>query len=246
MNNVLASNTMSLTFLEAVKSVVPTLAPTHLRVLEALLFAPNHAASAGQLRILLGLGAVVQVNAAMGHIGRKVQATLGAHPEGLSTGEYEWWHVIATGEHTDGRGFVWQLRREVVEGLQACGFKASDDRLSNEVSHAEQLFEGAVRYDTVKAYERDTKARTRCIEAHGAVCVVCGFDFGINYGASAAGFIHVHHIRALASIGKQYEVNPTEDLRPVCPNCHAVIHMTNPPRTIEQVRAMLHSPDLKP
>lgn len=237
---------MSLTFLEAVKSVVPTLAPTHLRVLEALLFAPNHAASAGQLRILLGLGAVVQVNATMGHIGRKVHAAFGAHPEGLNPGEYEWWHVIATGEHTDGHGFVWQLRQEVVAGLQAYGFKASGDPLSNEVFPAEQLFEGAVRYETVKAYERDTKARARCIEAHGAVCAVCGFDFGINYGAPAAGFIHVHHIRALASIGTQYEVNPIEDLRPVCPNCHAVIHMTNPPRTIEEVRDLLHSSSLKP
>lgn len=243
MNNVLASNIMSLTFLEAVRSVVPTLVPTQLRVLEALLFAPSHAASAGQLRILLGLGAVVQVNAAMGHIGRKVQAALGAHPEGLSTGEYEWWHVIATGEHTDGHGFVWQLRQEVVAGLQACGFKASGDPLPNEVSHSEQLVEGAVRQVTVNAYERNPVARARCIEAHGAVCVACGFDFGINYGASASGFIHVHHIRALASIGTQYEVNPIEDLRPVCPNCHAVIHMTNPPRSIEEVRAMLHSPD---
>jgi hypothetical protein len=43
--------------------------------------------------------------------------------------------------------------------------------------------------------------------------------------------------RRLASIGTQSSVNPIRDLRPVCPNCHAVIHSTTPPRTIDQVRA---------
>ena len=232
---------MPITFVEAVQSVVPFLAPAHRQVLEALLFAPRHAASAGQLRTLLNLAAVVQVNSAMGNIGRKVQAAFGAHPEGLAAGEYEWWHVVATGEHTKDRGFVWQLREEVVAGLQACGFKASGDLLPNEVADAEQLVEGAVRQVTVNAYERNPVARARCIAAHGAICAVCSFDFGRAYGASASGFIHVHHIRTLASIGVQYEVNPIEDLRPVCPNCHAVIHMATPPRSIEEVKAMLSS-----
>ncbi|MBE2241535.1 MAG: HNH endonuclease [Burkholderiaceae bacterium] len=111
--------------------------------------------------------------------------------------------------------------------------------MPNEVSHAGQLVEGAVRQVSVNAYERNPVARARCIEAHGAVCVVCNFDFGAVYGPSASGFIHVHHIKALASIGTQYEVDPIEDLRPVCPNCHAVIHMATPARSIEEVKAML-------
>lgn len=232
---------MPKTFVEAIQSVVPSLVPVHRQVLEALLFAPGHAASAGQLRTLLNLSAVVQVNAAMGQIGRKVQAAFGAHPEGLAAGEYEWWHVVATGEHSKNRGFVWQLREKVVVGLQACGFKASGDSLPNEVADAEQLVEGAVRQVIVNAYERNPVARARCIAAHGAVCAVCGFDFSLTYGASASGFIHVHHIRPLASIGVQYEVNPIEDLRPVCPNCHVVIHMANPPNSIGEVKAMLAS-----
>lgn len=232
---------MSLTFVEAVKAVVPALAPAHRRVLEALLFAPNHAASAGQLRTLLGLGAIVQVNSAMGHIGRKVQAALGSHPEGLAAGEYQWWHIVATGQHTEGLGFVWRLREDVVTALQACGFTVSGDAMPNEVSSGERLVEGAVRQVTVNAYERNPVARARCIEVHGAVCVVCNFDFGATYGSSASGFIHVHHIKSLASIGAEYEVDPVEDLRPLCPNCHAVIHMANPPRSIEEVKAMLSS-----
>jgi hypothetical protein len=31
-------------------------------------------------------------------------------------------------------------------------------------------------------------------------------------------FLHVHHLRELAALGKEYEVDPITDLRPVCPN----------------------------
>jgi predicted HNH restriction endonuclease len=34
-------------------------------------------------------------------------------------------------------------------------------------------------------------------------------------------------------------VDPIQDLRPVCPNCHAVIHRGDPIHSIEAVRAML-------
>lgn len=224
---------------ETVKSVLPTLSITDCRVLQALLFSPRQAASAGQLRKILGLSAVVQVNSSMGRIGRKVYEIFGAHPEGLEPEDYEWWHVIATGTHTADRGFVWQLRSEVVDALVASGYSPSGDRSANEVEGSEALFEGAIREVRVNAYERNPVARARCIEAHGAVCAACGFDFGATYGDVATGFIHVHHIKPLSAIGAEYEVDPVEDLRPVCPNCHAVMHMINPPRTVQEVQVLL-------
>ena len=134
---------------------------------------------------------------------------------------------------------MWQLREEVVAGLLASGLGGSGVSPSNELRLAEVLVEGAVRQKIVKAYERSPIARVRCIEAHGCTCAVCGFDFGLAYGKVAEGFIHVHHINPLASIGAQYEVNPVEDLRPLCPNCHAVIHKANQNWSIEEVKAMM-------
>lgn len=227
------------TLFESVCIVVPTLTASQLHVLEALLFAPNHSASASQLQTILGLAAVVQVNGAIGGVGRKVYDVLRAHPGGLLEGEYGWWHILATGRQTKDRGFIWTLRQDVVRGLIACGFSSNGHPTPNEVSEPDRLIEGAVRQVTVNAYERNPVARARCIEAHGAACFVCELDFGATYGESAVGYIHVHHLRALASIGEQYEVDPVEDLRPVCPNCHAVIHMADPPHSIEQVKAML-------
>ena len=230
---------ISSTLTESVKNVLPSLSDGDLNVLQALLVAPNHAASAGELRLILGLPAVVQVNAAIGRIGRKVYEDLGKHPEGLASGEYEWWHVVATGARSDARGFVWTLRDDVVAGLLACGWSVSGYASADEVVVSPLFFEGAVKHVTVNAYERNPQARRRCIEAHGVKCSACNLDFGTVYGALAMGFIHVHHTKPLASIGMRYEVDPVEDLRPVCPNCHAVIHMSDPPRTIEEVKDLL-------
>jgi 5-methylcytosine-specific restriction protein A len=64
-------------------------------------------------------------------------------------------------------------------------------------------------------------------------------DFEETYGPVGKGLIHVHHLKALASVGIEYQVNPVADLRPVCPNCHAMIHRGEPMYSIEAVQAML-------
>ncbi len=99
--------------------------------------------------------------------------------------------------------------------------------------------EGARRLVYINSYERSRKAREACKRVHGTSCVACGFDFGGTYGTDFRGFIHVHHVRPLADIGEGYEVDPRTDLVPVCPNCHAVIHSTNPPLSISAVRKLL-------
>ncbi len=86
---------------------------------------------------------------------------------------------------------------------------------------------------------RRSEARQRCVAAHGTNCSICGFSFGAIYGAEANGYIHVHHIRPLSEVEGEYVVDPIEDLRPVCPNCHAVLHLGGRCRNIEEVRQLL-------
>ena len=59
------------------------------------------------------------------------------------------------------------------------------------------------------------------------------------YGTLGEGVIHVHHLRELASLGEEYEVDPIKDLCPVCPNCHAILHTSSPAMTITQLREVL-------
>jgi predicted HNH restriction endonuclease len=111
--------------------------------------------------------------------------------------------------------------------------------LPEEIVQPDGLTEGAVRTITVNAYERNPEARRRCIAYYGPSCVACGFDFGVTYGSFAEGFIHVHHVKPLSEIGTEYEVDPVADLRPVCPNCHAVIHLGGGCRSIDEIRRLL-------
>lgn len=114
---------------------------------------------------------------------------------------------------------------------------------AEEVEANADYLEGAVRQILVNAYERNTEARAKCLLHYGAKCVVCGFDFGAKYGSAAAGFIHVHHVVPISSVGTEYRLDPIEDLRPICPNCHAVVHRRQLPYGIEEVRAMLREND---
>lgn len=114
-------------------------------------------------------------------------------------------------------------------------------RLPEEIPDAAGLLEGSKRRITVNAYERNPQARRECIAHYGTSCVVCGFNFADFYGEVGEDFIHVHHLRQLADIGGEYEVDPITDLRPVCPNCHAVIHKGSPPYSIEEVKGFLEN-----
>lgn len=113
--------------------------------------------------------------------------------------------------------------------------------LAEEVSPAQPHVEGSVHRVLVNAYERNSKARKQCIDHHGVKCVVCGFDFAQGYGEAGSGYIQVHHLVSLSSIGHEYEVDPIRDLRPVCPNCHAIIHRRIPAYTIDEMKAILES-----
>ncbi len=107
-------------------------------------------------------------------------------------------------------------------------------------SHSD-FFEGALLRTERNVYERDRAARATCIGHHGAVCKACGMDLAKRYGAVAEGFIHVHHRRPVASIGENYAVDPINDLVPVCPTCHGVMHLREPPYTVEEIMEFLSS-----
>lgn len=105
---------------------------------------------------------------------------------------------------------------------------------------AGKFSEGSKKEITVNAYERNPKARQECIRIHGSKCAICGFDFGEFYGEEFIGKIHVHHKKPLAEIDDEYEVDPVEDLVPVCPNCHMIIHSkSGGTYTIEEVKEFI-------
>jgi 5-methylcytosine-specific restriction protein A len=111
--------------------------------------------------------------------------------------------------------------------------------LPEEVVSPALFVEGAVRTVTVNVYERDPAARRLCLAHYGTRCSACNVDLGEVYGELGHGFIHVHHVRELSSVGGEYDVDPVKDLRPLCPNCHAIAHRVSPALTVEQLKDLL-------
>jgi 5-methylcytosine-specific restriction protein A len=64
-------------------------------------------------------------------------------------------------------------------------------------------------------------------------------DFGKEYGPDFHGLIQVHHTKPWK--GRARSTDPKEDLRPLCPNCHALVHWKRGDdlRTIEEVKDIL-------
>jgi 5-methylcytosine-specific restriction protein A len=129
---------------------------------------------------------------------------------------------------------------EVLWALRPCPpSQRLTETLPEEIPESATVIEGAKKSITVNAYERDRAARQRCIQRWGLSCVVCGFDFERTYGELGSGFIHVHHLRPLAEIGQEYTLDPIADLRPVCPNCHAMLHRGDVVLSVEELRNRL-------
>ena len=118
----------------------------------------------------------------------------------------------------------------LIQSNRNCSFSPS---AKNEI----QLFaEGKSKIITYKSYDRSPVARQSCIEHYGYSCSVCGFNFEDAYGKFGANYIEVHHLKQIADVRDEYMINPITDLRPVCANCHRMLHKTRPPLSIEELK----------
>ena len=113
-----------------------------------------------------------------------------------------------------------------------------DADLINELKKDKAYFEGGVEQVIINKYSRSSLARQKCIEKFGTKCCVCGFAFEEQYGELGKGFIHVHHLVPISSIKNMKEVT-CDDLRPVCPNCHAMLHKGN--LSVDELKGLLKS-----
>ena len=109
----------------------------------------------------------------------------------------------------------------------------------NELDRGLRYVEGARKQVWVNAFERDPAARQACLAHYGYNCAVCNFNFADRYGSIGKEFIHVHHLKPMALTDGEYELNPVADLRPVCPNCHAMLHRGENLLSINELRGLL-------
>ncbi len=128
----------------------------------------------------------------------------------------------------------------LIQGSPLYRFPASSAR------EIELYAEGKSRTITSKTYDRSPAARQACIEHHGYRCSVCDFCFGEAYGPLGARYIEVHHLKQIADFNEEHLINPVKDLRPVCANCHRMLHKQRPPLSIDELKAQKNSLASKP
>ncbi|WP_316797570.1 HNH endonuclease [Pedobacter agri] len=119
----------------------------------------------------------------------------------------------------------------------------ADTIFPDEIDSKIPYSEGKTKQVTVNIYERNPLARQECIAFFCLNCQVCNFNFKTKFGELGTNFIHVHHLIEISTIGKEYSINPKTDLRPVCLNCHAMLHKRKPAYSIEELKKIIEQHD---
>ena len=110
------------------------------------------------------------------------------------------------------------------------------DKVEPVVTPAVETVQKAENKDLSLDYK--TRLKKECIEYYGAICDICGFDFGYTYGEAYEECIEIHNIHGVEEEVTE-DTHPTQDLIPVCCNCHKVIHSQNPPISVERMRKIV-------
>ncbi|KAA5542073.1 hypothetical protein F0145_19945 [Adhaeribacter rhizoryzae] len=211
----------------------------NLSIFQTLYSFEDHKTYASQIAIILGTNHQ-HLNLEVGRYAKRIAEFYEIDFTARSAREFKFWDLFFNG-WDEGTKFVWQLRPEIVEALEATGLTGEEHFLDEfSLNNHEELFEGLKRTITVNSYERNPKARQLCVKHWKAICAVCSFDFEKTYGEIGRGFIHVHHVTPVSTIGKSYQIDPIKDLIPVCPNCHAMIHSQGPPLSINDLKSKLN------
>ena len=83
-----------------------------------------------------------------------------------------------------------------------------------------------------------TVVRNKKKQAASLDCEVCGFSFRRAYSSAASDYCEIHHLLPLSEVEHTTRTR-MEDLAILCANCHRVVHLKNPPYTLNQVKSLL-------
>jgi 5-methylcytosine-specific restriction protein A len=98
------------------------------------------------------------------------------------------------------------IRKEIVDEFETLWFdflataKIRHNPFLNNDDYETRYTEGVPNQVTLTVYERNPHARKACLKHYGYSCKVCDFNFETTYGGIGKDFIHVHHLKHIATI----------------------------------------------
>ena len=107
----------------------------------------------------------------------------------------------------------------------------------------EDFPEGGAVYQMHRSKERSRRLIKRAkairLKATGKLaCEVCSFDFAAKYGSAGAGYIEGHHTLPMSTLTAKTRTK-ISDIALVCANCHRMLHLMKPIRSVPALRAHL-------
>ena len=143
-----------------------------------------------------------------------------------------------------------EARRQAdsINALAAFPLDMTGDRLADMEAGAEfvvidesVITEGQLNRRTVNYRKRSNRLRDAAVEHYtvgGRIpCASCSFDFDRAYVGIGAGYIQIHHLEPIA-FGGARELPMSEAIdkvRPLCANCHVMVHRRDPWLTMERL-----------
>jgi len=224
------------------------LSHSQMKGLLALYSFPNSTATTKQLAAALDYNGFQASNRLIGSIGKTISNATGIIPPSYNSGhKNQPGYFLFVSVYDSNQGWVmWQNLKSAIEnlGLNQGPLVSKEEGnpalgIDPDVVEEKSFREGVLLRYLANRFVRSRAARRACVDHFGAICSVCDFDFEKFYGKFARGFIHIHHVVNIADRGEEYTLNPIKDLVPLCPNCHAAIHLSDGKMTVEELREMV-------
>jgi predicted restriction endonuclease len=116
-------------------------------------------------------------------------------------------------DQLSGQRFELLVHTDILEKLIATLLTKKD--------HQQEFDEGFRKEIIIEVAKRNKLLLKDAKEKYGTICAVCEFDFAEIYPGHGDGFIEIHHLHPIA---KGRRASTVEDVRPVCANCHRMLH----------------------
>lgn len=233
-------------YVETLSIILADAPQSYRQMLDFHFHARDYEATATELAQVAGYKNYSAANLHYGKLARRVCEALEFYPPVGNSGDPTFTYVLAKSRKLPDEDWLWTLHPVVVQALNLL-YEPTEPVNQSELEqiHAEEVpnnrnyIEGSVIQRLVNARERDPAVRLACLNYWGTDCSVCGLDSSVIYGVSPDRFIHVHHLQPLSTLTQATAIDPKDDLRPVCPNCHSALHSTDPPMSINALRAKM-------
>lgn len=179
------------------------------------------------------------VNLQLGSIGRFISTQTGIPPKESYEirGEIRPSYFLLLHDYYENG---WELHTNLEKAMANLGLVKPGKKKSqyfNLKTEEKEYWEGKSIRVIVNCFERKKGLRDECLKFYKQQrCIGCGADFKKKYGLDIPDIIEVHHLIPLGKIRREYKCDPKKDLVPLCPNCHAVVHSTNPLMTIAELK----------